>query len=486
MLASADPGKEAVSEPTPSPAPTEGSAPPRGLWAAVRDSLSGAEHDYTKGTLSRAILLLAVPMVLEMAMESVFAVVDVFFVGKLGPEAVATVGFTESVLTLVYALAIGLSAAVTATVARRIGEGDRRRAGRAAGQGLLLGLFAAVLIGVPGSIFAPQILGLMGASEATVAEGSGYARLLFGANVVILLLFLQNAVFRGAGDAVVAMRSLWLANGINIVLDPCFIFGLGPFPELGVTGAAVATTIGRGCGVAYQMRCLAKGRGRLALEAGDLRLDTAVAGRLLRVSAGGIGQYLVATSSWVVLMKFMAAFGSQAVAGYTIAVRIVVFILLPSFGLANAATTLVGQSLGAKDPDRAARAAWVTAGYNGAFLGSLMVLFIVFAKELVGLFSDDLQVLAHGARALVVLSYGFPCYAVGMVLSHAFNGAGDTGTPTRINLVSFWLVQIPFAWAASGALGPDGVTWSVVVGEAVLTLLALVLFRRGRWRTHEV
>jgi len=471
---------------------------------ALRAALSGAEHDCTRGSLQRALLLLAVPMVLEMAMESVFAVVDVFFVARLGPEAVATVGLTESVLTLVYALAIGLSAATTATVARRVGEGDRPAAAHAAGQALLLGLLLALCMGVPGALFAGDILALMHASPETIEAGSGYTALQLGGNAVILLLFLQNAVFRGAGDAVIAMRSLALANLINIVLDPCLIFGLGPFPALGLDGAALATLTGRAAGVVYQYRALRRGQGRLQLPP-RLRFDPTVAWKLLRLSAGGVGQYLVATSSWLVLMRIMSGFGAQAVAGYTIAIRIMVFVLLPSFGLANAATTLVGQNLGAGQPDRAARAVWLTALYNVGFVLVVMQGFLWWPEVLVGWFlpatdgataagavgapaatTAAADVLAVGSQALRVLSYGFPCYALGMVLTNAFNGAGDTLTPTRVNLVSFWLLQLPCAWFLSRALGPSGVVWAVVAGETVLTVLAFVLFRRGRWRTRAV
>lgn len=454
----------------------------------LRDSLSGHAHDYTQGNLHRAILLLAIPMVLEMAMESVFAVCDVWFVSRLGPEAVATVGLTESVLTLVYAVAIGIAMSTTALVARRTGEKDARGANVAAGQAVTLGLVLAVLLGIPGAIFGPDVLRLMGASERTVEVGGGFASVLLGTNGVILLLFLQNAIFRGAGDAVIAMRSLWIANGVNLVLDPCLIFGLGPFPEMGVTGAAVATTLGRGTGVLYQMRALRRGVGRVRLDASAVRFDPRAMWKLLRLSLGGIGQLLVATASWVVLMRIMAPFGDQALAGYTIAIRVIVFALLPSWGLANAAATLVGQHLGARDPARAERAVWLTGSYNMAFLLAVTVAFVALADPLVRLFTDDPAVIATGARALRVIALGYVFYAWGMVMTQAFNGAGDTLTPTLANLACFWACQIPLAWTLARGLelGPDGVFWAVMGAETLLALLMMALFRRGRWKDRVV
>jgi putative MATE family efflux protein len=465
-----------------------------GWWASIKDSLSGVEHDYTTGNLSRAITLLAVPMVLEMALESVFAVADVFFVGRLGPDAIATVGITESVITLVYAVAIGLSMATTATVARRIGEKDKPGAVRSSTQALALGALIAIAIGIPGALFAPEIMALMRADPETIAIGSGYATVMFATNAVIMFLFLNNAIFRGAGDPVIAMRSLWLANGINLVLDPCLIFGLGPFPEMGLTGAAVATSIGRGVGVAYQFRALRNGTGRIHLAGPCFRLNRDAMVRLLRVSAGGIGQFLIATSSWVLLMRIMATFGATAVAGWTIAIRVVMFALMPSWGLSNAAATLVGQNLGAKQPDRAEKAVWMTGFYNMLFLVSVAVVFVLLAEPIVGLFlsgsdaASDAAVLATGVEALKVLSYGYVFYAWGLVLVQAFNGAGDTGTPTRMNLVCFWMCQIPLAWilAKEAGWGPSGVIWAVVISESLLTVISLIAFRRGKWKERTV
>jgi putative MATE family efflux protein len=454
----------------------------------VRESLSGVQHDYTSGPLRRAIVLLAIPMVLEMAMESVFAVCDIFFVSRLGPEAVAAVGLTESLLTLLYAVAIGLSMATTAMVARRIGEKRPAAAAAAGMQALYLGLGVAAVVGLPCWFLAPRLLELMGAEQAVIDMGSGYPRLLLGFNVVIMLLFLNNAVFRGAGDAAVAMRSLWLANAINIVLDPCLIFGLGPFPELGVTGAALATTIGRGSGVLYQLAAFRSRRSRIRLRGPALRLRPKVLLRLVRLSLGGVGQFLIATASWVALMRIVAPFGSAALAGYTIAVRIVVFALLPSWGLANATATLVGQNLGAGRPDRAERSVWLTGRYNMYFLGGVTVIFVAFAPWLVAIFTREPLITPVAVAALRIISYGYVFYAWGMVFTHAFNGAGDTTTPTWLNFLCFWMLQIPMAWilARHLGLGPSGVFWAVAGAESVLTLAAGATFRRGRWKTRKV
>ncbi len=461
---------------------------PTGWWQAIRDSLSGREHDYTRGGLNRAITLLAIPMVLELAMESLFAICDVFFVGRLGSEAVATVGLTEAVLTLFYAVAIGLSMSTTAMVARRIGEGDRPGASTAAMQAIGVGVALALVTGIPGFLFGREVLALMGASAETLQIGGGYASLMLGSNIVILLLFLNNAIFRGAGDPVVAMRSLWLANGINIVLDPCLIFGWGPFPELGVTGAAVATICGRGTGVIYQFVALQRGHSRIHLERRSWRLNVPALLTLLRVSVGGVAQMLVATASWVALMRIVAPFGAASVAGYTIAIRIIVFAILPSWGLSNAAATLVGQNLGAGRPDRAERSVWLTGTYNMIFLAVVAVVFIAVPEPLVAFFNDDPVVLAVGAEALRIISYGYIFYAWGMVMAQAFNGAGDTMTPTWANLACFWGCQIPLAWllARGVNMGPRGVFWAVVLSETLLALVMIALFRRGRWKRKAI
>jgi putative MATE family efflux protein len=459
-----------------------------GIRQALRLALAGAELDYTRLPIGRAVLLLAVPMMLEMAMESVFAVCDVFFVSRLGIQAVATVGLTEAVITLVYAAAVGLSMATTAMVARRIGEGNRRAAGVAAIQAILLGLGVALLFALPGVRHASGLLRLMGGSADLVAHGSGYTAVLLGGSVTILLLFLMNAVFRGAGDAALAMRALWLANGINLVLDPCLIFGLGSFPELGLTGAAVATTIGRGCGVIYQLIALSRGRGRVRLEPGVLRLEAPVLLRLARVSVGGIGQYLISTSSWILLVRIISSFGDAAVAGYTIALRIVMFTILPAWGIANAAATLMGQNLGAGRPDRAAAAVWRTAWYNTGFLMIVAVLFVTGAELLVKLFQGEGDVLAHGVSCLRLVSYGYLTYGLGMVMTQAFNGAGDTTTPTVINFACYWLVLLPLAWLLSRhtELGVNGAFAAVPLADAVLAVVGILVFRRGAWRTRRI
>jgi putative MATE family efflux protein len=472
--------------------PTPPAAPRPGrllrAWRAVAESLAGSDQDFTEGSLERGIVLLAVPMVLEMTLESVFAVCDVFFVSRLGPAAVATVGLTEAVVTLVFGVAIGLSMATTAMVARRIGEKDRDGAACAAVQAILLGLGVSVVFGAMGVIAAPHILGLMVADAEVVRVGSSYTAVLLGGTVTIVLLFLINAVFRGAGDAAIAMRVLWLANAVNLVLDPCLIFGLGPFPELGVTGAAVATTIGRGTGVVFQLVLLARGRGRVALRRSDLRLDLGVMARLVRVSLGGIFQFLIATASWLGLVRILAVFGSAALAGYTIAIRVVIFSILPSWGLSNAAATLVGQNLGAGKPDRATRAVWLTALYNVGFLGLVAVVFLLWAHPIVRLFTADPVVVRVGADCLRTISYGYVFYAFGMVIVQAFNGAGDTWTPTVINLCCYWLFQIPLAWALARplGLGAHGVFLAIAIAESLIAVVGLAVFRLGRWKTRTV
>lgn len=459
-----------------------------GLWETVRLSLSGTELDFTRGPVGRAIVLLAIPMVLEMVMESAFAITDAFFVSRLGVDAVATVGFTEAMITIVFAVAIGMSMATTAMVARRIGEKDNAGARMAAVQAILLGIGAAVLIAVPGAIFATELLRLMGGTPELVAFGSGYTRVLLGGCVTIMLLFLINAVFRGAGDPALAMRALWLANGCNILLDPCLIFGLGPFPELGVTGAAVATTIGRGIGVAYQLSMLASGRGRIRIRLRDVRVIPPVMLRLMRVSVGGILQFLIETSSWIVLVWIIGRFGSAAVAGYTIAVRIIVFTILPSWGLANSAATLMGQNLGAGQPDRAEASVWRAALYNIVFLVAVAAGFIIWAEPMIRIFSADPEVVRSGVSCLRWISYGYGFFAYGMVMVQAFNGAGDTTTPTIINFFCFWMLQIPMAYllAMGTDLGITGVYMAMTVAESLIAVVGVLVFRRGRWRTRKI
>lgn len=459
-----------------------------GFWAAVRQALRGEQHDYTVLGPERAVLLLAVPMVVEMMMESLFTIVDVFWVARLGKEAVAVVGLTESVMSLVYAVAIGISFAATAIVSRRIGEKNPALAAQAAGQILVLGATLSLALGVVLGFFAGDILRLMGAEPAVVEAGTGFARVMFGGNATVFLIFLINAVFRGAGDATLAMRTLMLANGLNIVLDPCFIFGWGPFPELGVTGAAVATNIGRGVGVLYQVWHLTARAGAVRVGWSDLKPRADSLATILRTSANGIGQLLISTTSWVGLFKILALFGSPVVAGYTIAIRVIVFALMPAWGLANAGATLVGQNLGAGQPDRAARSVRIAVRYNMLFLGAVGLVFIACARPIADLFTTDPEVYAHAVRALWVVSLAFPLYAAGMCFEGAFNGAGDTGTPTRLNFFCFWLGQIPLAWllARPLGLGPTGVFIAVPVSFSVLALWSAALFRRGDWRARRV
>jgi putative MATE family efflux protein len=471
---------DVVSPATPSSQPS--------LWSLLRESIRGSHQDFTAGNLNRAILLLAVPMVLEMALESLFAVVDVFWVAHLGANAVATVGLTESLLSLVIAVGLGLSLSTTAMVARRIGEKDPAGAAVAGVQAIALGLAISLAIGAPCLIFAPDLLRLMGASPAIVAVGSDYARIALGGSGVLLLLFLNNAIFRGTGDAAIAMRILWVSNIINLVLDPCFIFGLGPFPRLGVTGAAVATLTGRSIGLGYQFYRLLRGTERIRILRRQLRINVHVLLRLARVSVTGVLQFAIAHTSWIGLVRIVSMFGAAALAGYTIAIRIVIFAILPAWGLSNAAATLVGQNLGAGQPERAEQSVWRTGIYNMVFLGSVGVLFILFAEPLIRLFSHDPAVVPLGAACLRIVSYGNIGYAYGMVMLQAFNGAGDTVTPTYVYLFGFWLLEIPLAyWLAIPAhLRSNGVFVAIVIAETAIAAASAVLFKRGRWKRQQI
>jgi len=461
---------------------------PRSFWSTIAEAIRGSHQDFTQAPVGRAVILLSVPMVLEMLMESVFAVVDIFFVGHLGAEAVATVGVTESLMTVVYAVAIGLSIGAAATVARRIGEKDPDRAARAAVQSIGLGLIIAAVIGTVGALFGPELLAMMGASDEIVRTGGTFARVMIGGSGTVMLLFLINAVFRGAGDAAIAMRVLWFANIINIVLGPCLIFGVGPFPELGVAGAAIGTTIGRGCGVLYQLYHLARPGGRVRVRRQHLGLDPSVMRGILRISGTAMFQNFVATASWMGLMRILTGFGSAAVAGNTIGIRVILFALLPSFGVSNAAATLVGQNLGAGKPDRAEAAAWKAAWYNTAFLGGIGLVFVLFAPQIIAIFTSEPEVAAHGIHCLRIVAAGFLFYGFGMVLTQAFNGAGDTRTPTLIHLVCLWLWEIPLAWVLARPLGfgPTGVFIAVSVAFSTLALMSAWLFRRGTWKTGRV
>jgi putative MATE family efflux protein len=458
------------------------------LWRDVRDVLRGKQYDYTRESLNRGILLLAVPMVLEMLMESLFAIIDVLWVARLGRDAVAIVGLTESVMTLVYAVAIGISIAATAIVSRRVGEKDFEQASRAAGQAVMLALAVSTGLGLALGYFAVDILELMGARAPAVKDGANFARLMFGANATVFLIFVINAIFRGAGNAAVAMRTLILANTVNIVLAPCFIFGWGPFPELGVTGAAVATNVGRGVGVLYQLWHLTGQHCCTRVGIDHFRPQPDIFIRILRTSANGIGQMLVATTSWIALFAILATFGSAAVAGYTIAVRIVTFALLPALGLARAAATLVGQNLGARRPDRAEVAVAIATRLNVVLLTGVGALFAILANPIVRLFTPDPEVIANAVLALRIVSFAFPLYAMGMCFGAAFNGAGDTWTPTRTNFFCLWLGGVPLAWLLSATLqlGPLGVFIAVPASFSALAIWNYVLFAQGRWKLKNV
>ena len=441
------------------------------------------------GSIDRAIVLLSIPMILEMSMESLFAVVDVFFVSQLNDnDAVATVGLTESVLTLIYSLAMGLSMGATAMVARRVGEKDIKSAEVAAIQAIYIGLGLSVVISVVGVFFSEDILRIMGASEALIEKNSGYTSWMFTGNITIMLLFLINGVFRGAGDASIAMRALLLANGLNIVLDPVFIFGFGPIPAFGVEGAAIATNIGRGIGVLFQLYYLFGGKGLIRLHAANVKILWEIIWRLIKVSAGGTGQFLIGSASWIFLVRILSDFGSTAVAGYTIAIRIIVFAILPAWGMANAAATLVGQNLGAGQPERAEKSVWRTAFFNMVFLAFITLLFFSLATPIIELFTDDQDVLKNGIHCLQIVSVGYIFYAYGMVVSQSFNGAGDTRTPTLISFFGFWIFQIPMAYALANWLGAGttGVFSAIPIAESAMAVAAILVFRQGKWKAIKI
>ncbi|MFK7845547.1 MAG: MATE family efflux transporter [Rhodothermales bacterium] len=468
--------------------PTPDVIPENDFWSDLKNTFRGVPRDFTKGSIGRAIILLAIPMVLEMLMQSIFGVVDVFFVSRLGADAVAAVGMTDSLMVLVYAVGMGLSIAATAMVARRIGENKPKEASIASFQALIAGFIASIPIAIGGILFAPELMGLMGASESVIEIGSTYCAILLGSNVLILYLFLINAIFRGAGDAILAMRVLWLANIINIFLDPALIFGWGPFPEMGVTGAAVATSIGRGIGVLFQLYILIWGSGKVKLFLNKLKFDRDMMRRLVKISWPAMIQYGVATASWMILFRIIAMFGSTAMAGYTIAIRIIIFALLPSWGMGNAAATLVGQNLGAKQPDRAERSVWITAYWNMAFLGTVALFMYIFADELMRIFTEDAGIIAVGVSCLRIVSVTYIFFAFGMVSVQAFNGAGDTRTPTIINLISYWVFQIPLAYLLAKPLGfgANGAFIAIAVAQTILALISMIWFRKGTWKTKVI
>jgi putative MATE family efflux protein len=461
---------------------------PSSFRQSVVEAIRGTHQDFTEGSISRAIFLLATPMVLEMLMESLFAIVNVFWVTRLGSDAVATVGLTESMLTLVFAVAIGVSMSTTAMVARRIGEKDPHGAAVAGVQAIALAIIISVLMGIPGFFYGRELLQLMGGSPALVEAGHRYTSIVIGANVFVMLLFLNNGIFRGAGDASVAMRVLWTANLINIILDPLLIFGLGPFPEMGITGAAVATVIGRGSGVVYQIWILTRGNSRVKIRREDLRIVPSVLFSLIRVSTTGVLQFAIAHTSWIALVRIISTFGAVAVAGYTIGIRIFIFVILPSWGLSGAAATMVGQNLGAGKPERAARAVYLTAMYNMVFLG-LVAIILIFAPEyIVRFFTTNAAEVGYAVDCLRIIAYGNLAYAFGMVMVQAFNGAGDTVTPTLINLVGFWLCEIPLAWALAYPAGMEvrGVFASIPIAELLITILGAAMFWKGDWKKRKI
>lgn len=471
-----------------SPMPLRSTSRAAVLWQDLRNAIRGTEADYTQIGMGRAVFLLAVPMILELIMESTFAVVDIYFVGTLGPSAVATVGLTETYLFLLYSVAMGLSMAVTAVVARRVGEKDYDHAGLSAVQAIFIAVLISVPFAIAGIFFARDLLALMGADSWTLEHGYRYTQWMLGGNSVVMLLFIINAIYRGAGDAAIAMRVLWLANGLNLILDPALIYGWGPFPEMGIEGAAMATNIGRGIGVTVQLWVLLRGGKHLRSIRAQLRVDWNVIGRILRTSLGGIGQMIVGMTSWIFVMRIIAESGSTAVAGATIALRIMMFTMMPAWGMSNAVATLVGQNLGAGKPDRAERSVWVTGVWNMAFLVCVAIVYFNFSDFLVGLFTDDAQVIAVGSKWLTIVSYSYFVYGWWMVAVQAFNGAGDTNTPTKINFVFFWLIQIPLSYflSTSLAMGYSGVFWAIFVSETSVGLFTLWLFTRGSWKSVRV
>ncbi|MBC3846680.1 MATE family efflux transporter [Winogradskyella echinorum] len=451
-------------------------------------AVSGKEQDFTTGSIRRAVFMLSIPMILEMLMESVFAIVDIFYVSQVSVNAVATIGLTESVITLVYAVAIGLSMAATAIVARRIGEKDREGASQAAVQVIFLGVLVSLIISVIGILYPKEILELMGGEADLIAEGYGYTQVLLGGNVTIMLLFLINAIFRGAGDASIAMWALVLSNGLNIILDPMFIFGFGPIPAYGVEGAAIATTIGRGTAVVFQLAVLFYGWSKIKVAFKDLVLRVAVMINLIKVSLGSIGQLLLATSSWVFLMRIMSEFGSEVLAGYTIAIRVMMFTLMPAWGMSNAAATLVGQNLGANKADRAEQSVWKTGKFSAIFMGIVSVFYLVFAPQIVSWFTPEVEVIKNGALCLRIIAAGYIFYGYGMVIINSFNGAGDTKTPTWINFICFWLFQLPFAYlmALTFNFGPIGVFLAITLAEVLITIIGIIWFKKGYWKSVKV
>lgn len=458
------------------------------FWGVLREAFQGSQRDFTEGSVGQALFILSVPMIMEMIMESVFAVVDIFFVAKLGPDAIAIVGITESMVALIYAISIGLGIGATATVARRIGEKDSEKASQAAAHAIYLGLIVSIILGIIGVIFAADFLRLLGGSENVVMQGTAFTQIMLGGNAVVIFLFLLNSIFRGAGDAAIAMKVLWIANIINIILCPCFIFGLAFFPEMGVTGAAIATTIGRGSGVLLAFYYLFRGEKRFEIQARHWVFNGKLLWSLIKISSSAVLQLTIAMVSWAGLIKVISRFGSEVIAGYTISLRIIMFVFLPSLGLSNATATLVGQNLGAKKPEKAEKAVWLAIFYNVVFQTIIGVLLTVFAVPLVSLFTNDSQVIFYGSESLRIVSYGFFFYAVGMVLESAFNGAGDTWTPTYLNFFIFWVFEIPLAYFLANNFGysQHGVFWAITISFSCLAIFSGILFKRGKWKLKKI
>lgn len=459
------------------------------FFRLFKQALLGSEENFTEGSINRAIFLLSIPMIVEMGMESIFAVVDIFFVSRLNDSnAVAAVGYTESVLSILYSLAMGLGMGATAIVARRVGEQDKEGASRAAVQAIYLGLIISFIISMVGIFYYKEILQLMGASDDVIASSSSYALWMFAGNFTITLLFLINAIFRGAGNAAIAMRALLLANGLNMILDPIFIFGWGPIPAMGVEGAAIATNIGRGIGVLFQLYYLFRGLSLIEIKWNNLAIRAAIIFNVIKVSGGSILQFIIGSASWIFLMKLMSTFGDNAVAGYTIAIRVFIFTLLPSWGLANAGATLVGQNLGANQPERAETSVWRAAYLNAFLMAFVMILFLTIAPSIIGIFTKQPEVLYYGSQALRYVSLGYIFYGYGMVVVQGLNGAGDTYTPTILNVFGFWVFQIPFAYFVTMQLnwGPKGVFIAIVLAETLMAIAAIIIFRRGKWKLKKV
>jgi putative MATE family efflux protein len=458
------------------------------IFKLFKQAIRGDVKDFTTGSIDKAIFLLSVPMILEMVLESLFAVVDIFFVNKLGKEAVTTVGLTESLMYIVYSLAIGLSMGTAAMVSRRTGEKNFKAIGDIAMQAIYLCLGIAIILGLTGIIFAKELLTMMGAGDAVINSGYRFTQIMFGGNIVIMLLFLNNAVFRGAGDAAIAMRVLWIANILNIILDPILIFGLGPVPAMGVTGAAIATTTGRGIAVLVQLYYLWKGKGVLKVLKEHLSVKWDIIKHILQLSVGGVGQYVIASCSWIFLMRIISDFGQDAVTGYQTALRVIVFTILPAWGFANAAATLVGQNLGAGKPERAEKSVWRTAFLTMLFFIFIALIFLLFAQPILSVFIHDAVSLSYGVECLHIIALGYLFFSYGMIISQSFNGAGDTKTPTILNFVCFWLLQIPLAWFMAKWLqmGPRGVYFAIGISEGLLALVCIVIFKKGKWKLVKV